>query len=866
MLCKLPSFIPKNIYSYSSIQIFNLSFIFNTQQWRGKHIKEKRLIDDVKNDVHQKNPTSKSHSKVYNKSNLLPVTTSYEIRSNKDKQVNESKETKKYRCLLDNVSDIITAVNIWGEILYINKSTERVFGRKPKEVIGKNFLNSNLFKIKNITNVAEIFEKVVQGKKLERFEVEVTHKDGHYIPLELSIKTLKKKGKVNEIYFVARDISERVKAQKEVVESKIFLDSIFNSMSDMISIQDTNFNIIKVNQAFLDYFQMPLDDIIGKKCYEIIHETNEPYPKCPHAQLLKTQQCCTSEFFESKLGLFIEASASPILTSNGELNGSVHVIKNITDRKKTEEQLKESKQRFQDVVFSSNDWIWEIDNKGRYSYASGRVKDLLGHTSEELIGKTPFQLMPDKEAERISTIFEEVRRKKENIIDLENWNISKEGNLVCLLTNGVPILDDAGNLLGYRGVDKDITKRKKIEQQLQKAHNELSLLNRDLEKRVKQRTSELAGEIEKNNKARDEIEKIYNYLQTVIDSTTHLIMVLDNQNRVTIWNRSAEKLTGYSRKEIIGRYITKLEVFQEPQQLVDHFTKLKMDNKGFTDNIILNTKFGEMLVINFSVASISMKQKQVSGLIYVGSDITLELESHQKIIPGNCYLYKKGDIIAGIDLFFNLLKSDDKGLLITRYNIDLLRKIREKPNIKTCLLKNEVDDVFDSVADLNALFEVICGFVKEHGSGVVFLDRLDYLLCRFSSRAVMEFVYEVVDVVRGSGLVLLVYVDPVVIERGDLVLLESELLVFPSQRVDEIEMGEELYAILDFLAEQERQKCVVTVSSFLKHFSFSRTTARKRIALLEQQGLVVLKKRGRDMYVHLTMKGKNLLNSRLIIS
>jgi len=71
--------------------------------------------------------------------------------------------------------------------------------------------------------------------------------------------------------------------------------------------------------------------------------------------------------------------------------------------------------------------------------------------------------MPPDEAKRVAVIFSEIAAKKLPIKDLENWNIGKDGERICLLTNGVPLLDEAGNLKGYRGVDKDITERKRIE-------------------------------------------------------------------------------------------------------------------------------------------------------------------------------------------------------------------------------------------------------------------------------------------------------------------------------------------------------------------------------------------------------------------
>jgi len=135
----------------------------------------------------------------------------------------------------------------------------------------------------------------------------------------------------------------------------------------------------------------------------------------------------------------------------------------ITDRKLAEEKLRKSEARLEDIIFSLGDWVWEVDKDGVYTFSSQQGVDLFGHSIDDVIGKTPFDFMPPDEAVRISAIFSEIAVKKSNIKDLENWNIRKDGMKICMLTNAVPILDNAGNFMGYRGVDKDITKRKHAE-------------------------------------------------------------------------------------------------------------------------------------------------------------------------------------------------------------------------------------------------------------------------------------------------------------------------------------------------------------------------------------------------------------------
>ena len=137
-------------------------------------------------------------------------------------------------------------------------------------------------------------------------------------------------------------------------------------------------------------------------------------------------------------------------------------------------KLTKSEERFRQVAMTN--WVWETDSDGRYKFCSENVIDTLGYSSQEMLGKRPFDFMPEEEAGRIKAFFAEAVAGKKHIVDLENWNVTKGGSEICLLTNGVPFFDEEGNLLGYRGGDKDITDRKLAEKELAKYREHLEHL------------------------------------------------------------------------------------------------------------------------------------------------------------------------------------------------------------------------------------------------------------------------------------------------------------------------------------------------------------------------------------------------------
>ena len=151
----------------------------------------------------------------------------------------------------------------------------------------------------------------------------------------------------------------------------------------------------------------------------------------------------------------------PYRTVSNVIDGVVITFEDITVRRWAEEELRRSEAKFRGFVESSTDWIWEVNTEGVYTYVGPQVEVMLGYKPEEIIGKNTFDLMPQEEAERIAEILKDVSIRGESIDTLETVCLHKDSRRVTLERNGVPILSEAtGKIVGYRGVDRDITDRK----------------------------------------------------------------------------------------------------------------------------------------------------------------------------------------------------------------------------------------------------------------------------------------------------------------------------------------------------------------------------------------------------------------------
>ncbi len=134
-------------------------------------------------------------------------------------------------------------------------------------------------------------------------------------------------------------------------------------------------------------------------------------------------------------------------------------------RREAEKALLESETKFRSLVESTSDWIWEVDENGNYTYSSPQVYDLLGYRADEVIGRSVLDYMVPDDARKYHERISSIAAQRQHFHLLENANLHKDGRIVYLETSGVPMLDSQGKLVGYRGINRDITERKEVEKE-----------------------------------------------------------------------------------------------------------------------------------------------------------------------------------------------------------------------------------------------------------------------------------------------------------------------------------------------------------------------------------------------------------------
>ena len=142
------------------------------------------------------------------------------------------------------------------------------------------------------------------------------------------------------------------------------------------------------------------------------------------------------------------------------------------------EKLTHNEKKFRDLVEQSTDWVWEVDGEGRLSYSNPRAAELTGYALDDILGRTPFDFMSPDGAGKNKNYFAEAAGQRKPFYRFENTILHKNGRPIVFETSGSPIINEQGELMGFRGIARDITERKRVEQELKEARDDAQQASR----------------------------------------------------------------------------------------------------------------------------------------------------------------------------------------------------------------------------------------------------------------------------------------------------------------------------------------------------------------------------------------------------
>lgn len=251
---------------------------------------------------------------------------------------------KHYRILFESAGDAIFILEAEGEqrgkILSANRAAAEMHGYTIEEIQQLNI--QALDTPEEARKAADRFQRILRGEWIKE-EIEHLHKDGRRFPVEISAGLMEIDGHRFVLAF-DRDITERKQMEDLLRQSKQDWEDTFNAITDLITIHDRDFNIVRANKAAQQVLGLPHSERFQAKCYRYYHGRDRPPPDCRSCTVIQTQEPAAFEVYESHLQRRFEVRAMPRFDRRNELAGVIHVLRDITERKRIEEALQRAEQ------------------------------------------------------------------------------------------------------------------------------------------------------------------------------------------------------------------------------------------------------------------------------------------------------------------------------------------------------------------------------------------------------------------------------------------------------------------------------------------------------------------------------------------
>jgi len=283
-----------------------------------------------------------------------------------------------YRTLLKTSPDAIVVTDLTGKITQVSDRAVEMFAfDNTEELVGKN--GFDLLAPKDEERGMERAQMLLEGEYEESKQYEIMRKDGTTFIGEVNASLVKdREGNPASFIVAVRDVTERVRADEELASSKELWERTFGAVIEGLFITDEEYNILQCNSAFTELVGERPEDIVGRKCYRVVHGTENPPERCVSCKAIQMHEDVKAEVYEPFLGRHLEVIANPIPGPRGESGLVVHLFRDITERKLAEEELI----RLSNAVRMSTDSIVISDLEGRITEVNEATLKMYGTEDE----------------------------------------------------------------------------------------------------------------------------------------------------------------------------------------------------------------------------------------------------------------------------------------------------------------------------------------------------------------------------------------------------------------------------------------------------------------------------------------------------
>jgi PAS domain S-box-containing protein len=494
----------------------------------------------------------------------------------KELQITQEKYTKAFL----SVPDALTISELdSGRYIEVNDAATRIFGYSRDELIGKSALELGIWRDKEDRD--RLIDQVRKHGKASQFEVINWRKSGELFNAVVNADTLSI-GNVSYLIAVVRDITNRKKMEAALVESEAKSRSLLERVPELILVH-RNGTILYTNPA--------VEKILGYQPHEALNRqiTDFIAPEFHERVAVAVRRRIRGEPVEPyEIDVMSRNGSRRNMVVNGstiEFDGapaSLIILTDITERKKTEEALHGSEERFRQIAESAGEWIWEVDADGLYTYSNATISQILGYAPEEVIGRKHFyDFFVPEDRDRLRDAASGAFANCEPFKGFVNTNLHKNGDRIILETSGYPVLDTDGTLTGYRGTDIDITARKRAD---------------------------------------EEIKRAGAYNRSLIETSLDPLVTINPDGKISDVNAATVTVTGFSRAELIGTDFSRY--FTEPDRARTGYETAFRDGSVRDYALEIQHRDGHTIPVLYNASVFRDESGNIAGVFTAARDIT----------------------------------------------------------------------------------------------------------------------------------------------------------------------------------------------------------------------------------------------------
>ncbi len=501
--------------------------------------------------------------------------------------------------IVDSSEDAITAKTPEGIITSWNRGAERIYGYAADEIIGKPV--AMLIPSDRPDDMDDILAKVRSGEQVEHYETMRVRKDGKLIDISLTVSPIyDSAGMLIGVSSIARDITEHKLAQEKlrtVDDRTALLASIVDSSDDAITAKTPDGIFTSWNRGAERIYGYAADEILGKPVAILIPPDR---PNDMHAILARVRSGEQVEHYETmrvrKDGKLIDISltVSPIYDSAGLLIGVSSIARDITERRRAEERLRAATQSIDDrtallasIVDCSDDAIIAKTPEGHITSWNRGAEMIYGYSSDEIIGKPMSTLIHPDRPDEMDGILARIRQG-ERVEHYETMRVRKDGRAISISLTVSPIYDSESTLIGVSSIARDITERKRADENLRAA----SL-----------------------------------YARSLIEASLDPLVTISPEGKITDVNEATIKATGVAREALIGTDFS--DYFTEPSMAREGYQQVFSIGSVTDYPLTIRHRDGRVTDVLYNASVYKNAQGQVLGVFAAARDVTAQKQASQ---------------------------------------------------------------------------------------------------------------------------------------------------------------------------------------------------------------------------------------------